>query len=181
MSYKFRLSNPKILETAKEIKLGFLISDRSGLVHYASKFKYVFDDSNGKDEIYFATLQDADKYQGYYYGTKYSIKRNKITSKSVENLIKIDKATGTIKLTKDFTSLSQASLVDSKRISYTKGTAFYWDILDWGVSEYSDFDDLPVKIISKKENGVTIISITNDERNGNNAWNGRAEFSIKFN
>ncbi len=181
MDYVFKLSNPKILETAKEIKLGFLISDRTGVAHYASKFKYVFDDSNGKDEIYFATLQDADKYQGYYYGTKYSIKRNKITSKSVENLIKIDKATGTIKLTKDFTSLSQASLVDSKRISYTKGTAFYWDILDWGVSEYSDFDDLPVKIISKKENGVTIISITNDERNGNNAWNGRAEFTIKFN
>ena len=99
----------------------------------------------------------------------------------MENLIKIDKTTGTIKLTKSFTSLTQASLVQSKSISYTRGTAYYWDILDWGVKVSTSFDDLATKIVSKKKDGVTIISITNDELNGNNALNGRAEFSIKFN
>ena len=181
MDYVFKLSNPKILETAKEIKLGFLISDRRGLVHYASKFKYVFDDSNGKDEIYFATLNDAETKGNIYVGTKYSKRRDAITSLPVENLIKIDKTTGTIKLTKSFTSLTQASLVQSKSISYTRGTAYYWDILDWGVKVSTSFDDLATKIVSKKKDGVTIISITNDALNGNNALNGRAEFSIKFN
>ena len=181
MDYAFKLSNPKILETAKEIRLGFLVSDREGKVRYASKFKYVFDDSNGKDEIYFATLNDAETKGNIYVGTKYSKRRDAITSLPVENLIKIDKITGTIKLTKSFTSLTQANLVQSKSISYTRGTAYYWDILDWGVKVSTSFDDLATKIVSKKKDGVTIISITNDELNGNNALNGRAEFSIKFN
>ena len=181
MDYVFKLSNPKILETAKEIKLGFLISERGGTVHYASKFKYVFDDSNGKDEIYFAKLRDAQVYKNYYFGTSYSQKRSSVTTKPVESLIKIDKATGTIRLTKDFTSLTTVNLMTTGgKIPYTKGTAYYWDILDWGVNAYTDFDDLPAVIVSKPLNGVTIISTTNDERNGNNAWNGRAEFTIKF-
>lgn len=181
MSYKFRLSNPKILETAKEIRLGFLISDRQGIVYYASKFKYVFDDSNGEDEIYFAVLKDAQTYDGYYIGTKYSKKRTDVTTKSVQDLIKIDKTTGVIELTKDFTSITSVSLTRIKDlIPYSEGNAYYWDILDWGTSTYTDRDDIACKIVSKESNGVTIISCTSDSENGNNAWNGRAEFNVKF-
>ncbi|MGP1520102.1 MAG: dentilisin complex subunit PrcA [Treponema sp.] len=181
MDYVFKLSNPKILDTAKEIHLGFLLSDRTGTVLYASKFKYVFDDSNGKDEIYFATINDAKFYQNYYYiGTDYSIKRNNQDHGRVEELIKIDKSTGTIRLTKRFTALTEVNLMNNASIYYSKGTAFYWDIVDWGINAYSDADDRACKIISKEINGVTITSETNDVRNGNNAWNGRAEFTIKF-
>ena len=181
MDYVFKFSNPKILETAKEIRLGFLISNRRGDVPYCSKFKYVFDDSNGKDEIYFATLNDAKVYQGYYYDTEYSRKRNSVTNKKVEDLIRVDKATGTIRLTKDFVSLSSVNLARyPKAISYEEGFAYYWDVLDWGVQEYTDFDDRATKIISKEIGGVTITSFTNDYDNGNNAWNGRAEFTIRF-
>ena len=184
LGYVFKLSNPKILETAKEIHLGFLISDKAGEVPYCSKFKYVFEDiySSGKDEIYFATLQDAKVYQGrYYLGTGYSKKRNTLTHKEVKDLIKIDKDTGSITLTKDFMALSTVNLAKNYgNISYEEGYAYYWDVLDWGINEYSDRDDLPCKIVSKEMNGVTIISTTNDERNGNNAINGRAEFTVRF-
>ncbi len=182
MDYVLKLSNPKILETAKEIHLGFLISDRQGSVPYCSKFKYVFNDSNGKDEIYFAMKGDEIMYQGYYYlGTGYSKKRNSVTNKQVEELIIIDKATGTIKFTKNLTSLSSVNLAKSpKAISYIEGYAYYWDVLDYGTEEYSDFDDNPCKIISEERNGVTIYSHTNDYENGNNAWNGRGQFTIRF-
>lgn len=182
MDYVLKLSNPKILETAKEIHLGFLISDRQGSVPYCSKFKYVFNDSNGKDEIYFAMKGDEIMYQGYYYlGTGYSKKRNSVTNKQVEELIIIDKALGTIKFTKNLTSLSSVNLAKSpKAISYIEGYAYYWDVLDYGTEEYSDFDDNPCKIISEERNGVTIYSHTNDYENGNNAWNGRGQFTIRF-
>jgi len=182
MDYVFKLSNPKILETAKEIRLGFLISDRKGVVLYASKFKYVFEDSSSsnKDEIYFAKLNDAKISQGYYLGTNYSIKRSSVTPKAVQDLIKIDKTTGVIKLTKDFTSITQVNLTGQGRILYKEGNAYYWDVLDWGVKPYSDFDDKACKIVSKEKDGVIIVSNTNDYENGNNALNGRAEFTIRF-
>ena len=182
MDYVLKLSNPKILETAKEIHLGFLISDRQGSVPYCSKFKYVFNDSNGKDEIYFAMKGDEIMYQGYYYlGTGYSKKRNSVTNKQVEELIIIDKAAGTIKFTKNLTSLSSVNLAKSpKAISYIEGCAYYWDVLDYGTEEYIDYDDRPCEIISEERNGVTIYSHTNDYDNGNNAWNGRGQFTIRF-
>ena len=182
MDYVLKLSNPKILETAKEIHLGFLISDRQGSVPYCSKFKYVFNDSNGKDEIYFAMKGDEIMYQGYYYlGTRYSKKRNSVTNKQVEELIIIDKATGTIKFTKNLTSLPSVNLAKSpKAISYIEGCAYYWDVLDYGTEEYIDYDDRPCEIISEEKNRVTIYSHTNDYENGNNAWNGRGQFTIRF-
>lgn len=183
MDYVLKLSNPKILDTAKEIRLGFLISHRQGKVIYASKFKYVFDDSDGKDEIYFAEKNDIQSTGGDYTGTDYSIKRNTITNKKVEELIEIDKSTGTIKLTKDFFSLDTLNLAAyslGKLIGkYKEGEAYYWDIVDWGASEYTDYDDRACMIISKESNGAIIISYTNDENNGSNAWNGRAEFTIR--
>ena len=183
MDYVFKFSNPKILETAKEIRLGFLISDRQGNIPYCLKFKYVFNDpkSSGKDEIYFAARGDEKMYQGqYYYGTDYSKKRNSITNKQLEDLIQVDKTTGTVSLKKDFTSLGANLAKEPRSISYIEGGAYYWDILDWGADEYSDSDDFATKIISDEKNGVVIVSYTNDFYNGNNAWNGRGEFTIRF-
>ena len=98
----------------------------------------------------------------------------------MEDLIQVDKTTGTVSLKKDFTSLGANLAKEPRSISYIEGGAYYWDILDWGIDEYSDSDDFATKIISDEKNGVVIVSYTNDFYNGNNAWNGRGEFTIRF-
>jgi len=181
LDYVFRLSNPHVLETAKEMELGLLITDRFGRSYLASKFKYVFKDSNGMPELYFAGKGDIQG-QTTYLGTTYSKRRSSLTKKRVDELVVIDDATGRITLTSDLVSLltSKVNLAGNpSKVPYNPGEAYYWDIVDWGGDEYSLYDDEPLKITSSKVKGSTIISRTNDSRHGNNAWNGKAEFVVK--
>ena len=179
LSYVFRFSNPEILRDAIEINAGFLISDRAGTVLHGSKFRYVFDDGNGKPEIYFAKKSDAVAAGDKYYYTNYSLKLSDITAMKLDEIISVDKEKGIIKLKSDFFTLIEVNLVKRNKIIYKKGFAYYWDIVDYGVNEKTDRDDKPCKIIHKPRSNVTIISSVNDDNNGNNAWNGRAEFIVR--
>jgi len=178
LGYVFNL-NPKVLKDAKEMKLGFIISNRFGKVYNASKFKYVFKDKDDKPELYFAVKGDVQGGYGYYFGTKYSKKRSDLTSKKVEELIKVDMDTGKVTITKDLLSINKINIASSPtKIPYNVGDTYYWDIVDWGVAETSPYDDAPVTIITEKKN-CTIINMCNDSATGSNAWNGKAEFSVK--
>jgi len=179
LSYVFRFSNPEILKDAIEINAGFLISDRAGTVLHGSKFRYVFDDGNGKPEIYFAKKSDAVAAGDKYYYTNYSLKLSDITTMKLDEIISVDKEKGFIKIKSDFFTLIEVNLVKRNKIIYKKGFAYYWDIIDYGVNEKTDRDDKPCKIIHKPRSNVTIISSVNDDNNGNNAWNGRAEFIVR--
>jgi len=179
LSYVFRFSNPEILKDAIEINAGFLISDRVGTVLHGSKFRYVFDDGDGKPEIYFAKKNDAVAAGDKYYYTNYSLKLSDITTMKVDDIISVDKEKGIIKLKSDFFNLIEVNLVKGSKIIYKKGFAYYWDIVDYGVNEKIDRDDKPCKIIHKPSPNVTIVSSVNDDLNGNNAWNGRAEFIVR--
>ena len=179
LSYVFRFSNPEILKDAIEINAGFLISDRVGTVLHGSKFRYVFDDGDGKPEIYFAKKSDAVAAGDKYYYTNYSLKLSDITTMKLDEIISVDKEKGFIKIKSDFFTLTEVNIVRKNRVIYKKGFAYYWDIVDYGVNEKIDRDDKPCKIIHKPRSNVTIISSVNDDNNGNNAWNGRAEFIVR--
>ena len=179
LGYVFKFSNSKILKDAVEIRAGFLISSRAGQVLHGSKFRYVFDDGNGKPEIYFAKKEDAILSGNYYLGTNYTMKGSKLTNKSIEELISVDQEKGIIKIENDFFTLIQANLLGQNTVTYKKGVAYYWDIVDYGTEAGTDLDDRPCMIIHKPSSNVIIISSVNDRLNGNNAWNGRAEFSLR--
>lgn len=172
MQFAYRFSNPEALKDAKEVEMGLMIAERTGEYIYGSKFKYVFEDADGKPELYFA---DA----GNPTGTNYSQKRNEVTSKEVEELIIVDTKTGTVKITKDFLLIIKVNLIGKKVVNYKKGTTYCWDVLNWGEPE-SSFYDNACKITMKTDDNVTVTVPVNDKRNGQNAWNGRAEFTIKW-
>jgi len=180
LGFSFRFSNSKILKNAKEMKLGLMIADRAGKYLYGSRFKYVFDDG-GKPELYFAKLDDAWYSGGVAYTrTDYSLKRSELEEpKELEELIIVDVENGTVKITKEFISIVDVNIATQKDIIYKKGAMYYWDVLDWGVQEVSDYDHA-TKIIMKTNNNVTVTVPVNDGRNGENAWNGRAEFNVKI-
>ena len=179
LNYEFRFSNPEILKDAIEVRLGFLISDRTGKVFHGSKFKYVFSDVNGKPEIYFAKSGDAIVTGTGYYGTRYSIKASEFAN--IDDLMSVDRERGIIKIKKDFFNLTDINMINKNVLKYEKGATYYWDVLDYGLKESTDIDDKPCKIIHKPFKNVTITSSVNDDNNGNNAWNGRAEFSLGLN
>lgn len=176
LDYVFKFSNSEILKDAVEMRAGFLISNRVGNVLHGSKFRYVFKDFDGKPAIYFARRSDAILKTGGYYGTKYSIKGNKIAN--IDDLISVDQEKGLIIIKKDFFNLAEINIIEKKSVKYEKGASYYWDIVDYGFKEYTDYDDRPCEIIHKPSSNVTITSFVNDKYNGNNAWNGRAEFSL---
>ena len=182
INYVFKFSNPNILKDATEIRLGFLISERAGKVLHGSKFKYVFNDPSnaGKPEIYFARRSDAVVRNNYYYHTNYSMKRSNVTNKTVEELINVDQEKGIVTIKSDFFTLAPINIVGQSTVTYKKGMAYYWDIVDYGIEPNVDYDDRPCRILHEPSNNVKIISSVNDERNGNNAWNGRAEFNVRF-
>ena len=182
INYVFKFSNPNILKDATEIRLGFLISERAGKVLHGSKFKYVFKDPSnaGKPEIYFARRSDAVVRNNYYYHTNYSMKRSNVTNKTVEELIDVDQEKGIVTIKSDFFTLAPINIVGQSTVTYKKGMAYYWDIVDYGIEPNVDYDDRPCRILHEPSNNVKIISSVNDERNGNNAWNGRAEFNVRF-
>lgn len=178
--YKFKFSNPKILKNAKLIKMGLLISDKQGTVFYASKFRYVFSES-GKPKLYFAERGDAIVSGYFYLGTNYSIDVSTKTSKSLDQLIKVDRDNGTVTIKKDLVSLNFANIARYKStVSYIPGEAYYWDIVDFGTSEYQDWDDLPCVIEFEEKDGVTLTVPCNNYEHGNNAWNGRGEFTVRW-
>ncbi len=179
LNYVFKFSNSEILKNASEIRAGFLISDRVGKVLHSSKFRYVFNDKEGKPSIYFAKESDAILTSNGYYGTRYSIDGKKIVT-NIDDIISVDQEKGIVKIKKDFFILTEVNLIDKTSIKYVKGQTYYWDILDYGLEEYRDSDDKPCMIIQKPSSNVTIISYVNDDNNGNNAWNGRAEFSLNI-
>lgn len=186
LGYVFKFSNPKILKEATEMKLGLFISDRTGTTLHISKFRYVFADTDGKPEVYFATKGDAQpptipgKPETQYEYTNYSMKRSDITDIKLEDLISVDREKGIVKIQKDFFTISRINHTTICPINYKKGEAYYWDMVDYGKLDQSDHDDEPCQIIQRPSDNVTIISTVNDSRNGCNAWNGRGEFTIKF-
>ena len=176
LNYVFRFSNSEILKDAVEIRAGFLISDRVGNVLHGSKFRYVFKGPDGKPTISFAEKNDAILKSSGYYGTGYSIKGSKLAN--IDELISVDQEKGAIIIKKDFFNLTEINIVQKKTVKYEKGFSYYWDIVDYGLDEYSDLDDRACKIIHKPSSNVTITTFVNDKDNGNNAWNGRAEFIL---
>ena len=186
LGYVFKFSNPEILKEATEMKLGLFISDRTGTTLHISKFRYVFNDTDGKPEVYFATKGDAQpptipgKPETQYEYTNYSMKRSDITDIKLEDLISVNREKGIVKIQKDFFTISKINHTTICPINYKKGEAYYWDMVDYGKVDQSDHDDEPCQIIQRPSDNVTIISTVNDSRNGCNAWNGRGEFTIKF-
>jgi len=179
MSFKF--SNPEVLKDATDIKLGLIISSRDGKVMYASKFKYVFN-QDGSKSLYFAKTDDI-KTKGVnfvYSHTEYSREYKHYTSHKLDSLIKIDKETGNVTLTKLFMQLG-ANLTGNS-LNYEKGFTYYWDIVDWGdfVDFENAYDDVPCSITKNLNNSSSIVYYVNDAKNGGNAWNGRASFTINY-
>lgn len=179
--FKFRLTNPKLLKDAKEMKAGFILTNRTGTHYWGSKFKYVFNDAGKKPELYFAKRGDESVLPGGLKQNRYSLKRDEVTSKSVDELISVDKETGEVTIHNAFFGVkAEANLAAQGAVPpYNKGDAYYWDIVDFGANIMVSDDDTPLEIVSNEVQGVTIISPANDLYMGNNAWNGRAEFTIK--
>ena len=179
MSFKF--SNPIVLEEATDIKLGLIISSRDGKVMYASKFKYVFNE-NGKENLYFAKIDDIKtKGSNFAYShTEYSKKYTDYTTHPLNSLIKIDKEKGEVTLTKLFMQLGVN--LSGNSLNYKKGYTYYWDIVDWGdiVDLENAYDDYPCSVTKNLNNSSSITYYTNDAKNGGNAWNGRASFTINY-
>ena len=75
------------------------------------------------------------------------------------------------------------NLINGSPFAYEKGTAYQWDILNWGESPYSLQDDKPMVIGKTFNNGTKAVmesqSHGNDSGNSNNAANGRLEFTVK--
>jgi len=180
MGYKFRLTNPKVLQTAKEMRAGFIIMSRIGLHYWGVKFKYVFNEG-GKPEIYFAQIGDELTEGLAYLGTRYSLRRSDVSQKSVDELISVDKDKGEVTIHSNFFSIDgKANLaIHGFAPPYSPGDVYYWDIVDFGTQIGYSFEDKPLEIISDEVGGVTVISPAKDARMGNNSWNGRAEFTIK--
>ncbi|MGP1439489.1 MAG: dentilisin complex subunit PrcA [Treponema sp.] len=178
LEFIFRFSNPKALKNAKEMKLGLLITDRIGACLYGSKFKYVFDEG-GKPELYFAKSEDKIRKNGRYVGTNYSQKLKSLSGKSIQDVILVDVENGIVKIKKDFISIKDTNIAVNNKIIYKKGLVYYWDVCDWGSA-----DDVgsfrAAKIVMKQSDNVTVIIPVNDYKNGDNAWNGHAQFGVKF-
>ena len=180
--YSFKIAEPQILEDAKYMELGFLLSKRNGEACYASKFKYVFN-KKGDDELYFATINDIKKTpDGMYLATEYSKKLSNLTSKSVRAIVDVNDSEGVVTLTKDFITLP-INLVAAP-FSYKKGVTYYWDIVDWGLVDGLDvsYDDSPCCVVcdGNTEGSAEVIYYFNDKKHGSNALNGREVFSIKY-
>ena len=173
MQFAFRFSNPDALKNASEVEMGLIITERTGEAIYGSKFKYVFEDVNGKPELYFAESKGEEGFAGYIR------KVSSLTNKALEELIIVDVEKGTVKITKDFFLLTKVNLINAKVVSYKKGTTYCWDVHNWGEPGSSLFDGA-CKITMKTSDNVLVTVPVNDNRNGKNAWNGRAEFSIKW-
>lgn len=182
LGFTFKFSNPDLLQDAKEIKMGLMIAERTGTYIYGSKFKYVFADSqsNGNPELYFATKLDAKLDGQVYLGTGYSKKASNFTNKSLQDLITVDKESGTVKIKKDFLLIDSVNMPQQgKSVTYKKGVAYHWDVLDWGLAGTTDFNK-PCQIVMNSDPNVTVSVCVNDGNNGANAWNGRAEFTVKW-
>ncbi len=182
LSYSLKIATPQILENAKYMELGFMLSERGGKACYACKFKYVFN-KKGDDELYFATLSDVKKTpSGMYLETEYSQKLISITSKPVQTIVDVNDINGVVTLTKDFITLP-INLVATP-FSYQKGATYYWDIVDWGLVDGLDvsYDDFPCHVVCDGNNDGSseVIYYFNDKAHGSNAWNGREVFSIKY-
>ena len=183
LQFVFAFSNPEILKDAKELHLGLVVSNREGKTRYGSKFKYVFDDVNagGNDELYFASKYDALQSSNYYYGTEYSNRRSNLTTKGLNALIEVDKDKGMVTIKNDFIKVQNTNLTGEPRIpKFEAGEVYYWDVVDFGMDEYDNYDDRPCRVISKNMGGVIIDSPCSDLEEGANAWNGRAEFRVRF-
>lgn len=180
--YTFKITEPQMLEDAKYMELGFLLTERNGKACYASKFKYVFN-KKGDDELYFATISDIKKtLAGMYLKTEYSQKLSSFTSKPVGAIVDVNKLDGIVTLTKDFITLP-INLV-SIPFLYQKGSTYYWDIVDWGLVDGIDvsYDDAPCRVVcdGNTDGSAEVIYYFNDKKHGSNAWNGREVFSIKY-
>jgi len=179
LCFTFRFSNPKALKNAKAMELGLMIADRAGNYLYGSKFKYIFDEG-GKPELYFAKETDALMYGRNYIGTRYSQKRSEITTLALEELIIVDVEKGVVKITKDFVVLMDTNIATGKTFSYKKGAVYYWDVLDWGLVDYTEYFNAAKIILNTTDSKVNVSVPVKDSGNGANAWNGRAEFGVKF-
>ena len=182
LSYSFKIAEPQMLEDAKYMELGFMLSERNGKACYACKFKYVFN-KKGDDELYFATLSDIKKSSsGMYLKTEYSKKLSSISPKPVQAIVDVNELDGVVTLTKDFITLP-INLVPAPFL-YQKGATYYWDIVDWGLVDGLDvsYDDAPCFVVcdGNEEESAEVIYYFNDKMHGSNAWNGREVFSIKY-
>lgn len=181
LSYSFKIAEPQMLEDAKYMEIGFLLSERDGNACYACKFKYVFN-KKGEDELYFAAFNDIKNPSGIIVTTEYSKKLSDYTSKPVGAIVDVNQIDGMVTLTEDFITLP-INLVATP-FSYKKGATYYWDIVDWGTVNSLDvtFEDTPCKVVcdGNVEDTAEVIYYFNDKTNGNNAWNGREVFSIRY-
>ena len=182
LSYSFKITEPQVLEDAKYMELGFMLTERNGRASYACKFKYVFN-KKGDDKLYFAELSDIKKSAyGTYLKTEYSKNLTSFASKPIQDFVDINELDGIVTLTKDFITLP-INLVAAP-FSYQKGLTYYWDIVDWGLVDGIDvsYDDCPCCVVcdGNEDGTAEVVYYFNDRAHGSNAWNGREMFSIKY-
>lgn len=185
MDYSCLVTNKDILkpENADFINFGLLIMKKDGIGVFGAKCIY---DYNGRD----ASGNPTNKPDLRVQVGKKMLSLQTLIDKGafgagakLSDFVVVDQNAGTITLKNAFVKIGNFNLINGSPLAYEKGTAYQWDILNWGESPYSLQDDKPMVIGKTFNNGTKAVmesqSHGSDSGNSNNAANGRLEFTVK--
>lgn len=183
--YGCKISNPNLLDgkNADFISFGLLINAKNGAVHFASRCNYFFDlGGEGPDIRIFTTKGQGRK------SVRAMIKDGTLAPygvRTIDDLIAVNKLTGEIKFTDKFVKVGFFNTGGElgKPLTYEKGCAYQWNILNWGTRSYSANDDNPMMIIKywtdEYGSGMESRAYGSTSWNENSAKNGKLEFFVK--
>ena len=195
ISYMCRVSNANLLkkENADRFNSGLLVLDGQGEALFGSRFRYYYNrkykNGNSGPDLLIDIVQQGKVYSRISYQDVLKGPLAQAGISSLEDLIKVDSATGEITLTPVFTKIGIFNVepyTAGRPLEYTAGTTYQWDMQDWGKNAYSLNDDTPMLIIKDYEytnpDGSTGLVQTqtkgNTGSNGANAINGRFTFTV---
>ena len=195
ISYMCRVSNVNLLkkENADRFNSGLLVLDGQGEALFGSRFRYYYNrkykNGNSGPDLLIDIVQQGKVYSRISYQDVLKGPLARMGINSLEDLIKVDSATGEITLTSKFTRIgifNVETYTKGRALEYTAGTTYQWDMQDWGNNAYDLSDDTPMLIIKDYEytnpdgskGRVQTQTKGNTGSNGANAINGRFTFTV---
>ncbi|WP_428770537.1 dentilisin complex subunit PrcA [Treponema sp. HNW] len=207
LAYKCKISNTNMFSPAQSdgISLGLLINKFDGEPVFGAKLEYVFNkkDSGGvpteNPDILITRCNTAGTLLSAPEWVSDLISDGELTAYGIgingkiSDLVKVDTTSGEIEFTEKFLKVPFFNVIPTggrkglnKAMSYTAGTAYQWDIQDWGNNPVGLTDDKALAFIKTYQytdadgslKNCLSVSAGNNGSNGANAINGRFTFTV---
>lgn len=198
LTYKCKMSNTHLLDAGQSdyMVCGLLIKDFKGIPLFGAKLMYVFNAGGNPDILIEVCDRVTGMLQSQLKRGSELIATGKLNSYdiySLDDLVKVDKATGVIEFTEKLVKVPFFNVIPisggkglNLPMIYEKGTSYQWDIQDWGSNSVSLNDDTAlnfVKMYSYIDENAQIkycraASYGNNSSSGANAVNGCFTFTV---